>query len=288
MDESIYPAGEPIMAYHLLRYTPDLVRDESVNIGVLVFDPKTGASRLRIVEEPSEFARIRRLLPTAEEDVIRNLRDHLEDRVAVQLANQRLEEGAQAEPGTVLQELIVKWNSTLSNSIQLIQQKGVHSDDLDSEADRLYLELVALPRPEARHKPLRGRAMIREYCAQVFRQAQLWSRMQRAVRVSEFTFPGDPMRIDFGYRKNGARGFVHTLSVSQAPADCKLLAYTAERIAKRAAFPSEFTAVTDVRLEPEDNERHRFVRDTLREAGIETLDMNAFATWAPKLKAQLH
>ncbi len=97
--------------------------------------------------------------------------------------------------------------------------------------------------------------------------------------MSEFTFPGDTMRLDYGYRRNGTRGFVHTLSVSRAPTDCKLLAYTAERIAKRAAFPSEFTAETDVELQPQTNERHRFVRDTLRDAGITSLDMGAFAAW---------
>jgi len=93
---------------------------------------------------------------------------------------------------------------------------------------------------------------------------QSWNRIEKAVRVSEFTFPGDPMTLDYGYRKNGTRGFVQTLSVSRAPADCKLFAYTADRIAGR--FPSEFTAVADVELQPEHNERHRFVRDTLRDA----------------------
>jgi hypothetical protein len=130
-----------------------------------------------------------------------------------------------------------------------------------------------------------SRAMMRQYCSQVWRQAQLWNRIEKAVRVSEFTFPGDPMRLDYGYRRNGTRGFVHTLSVSRAPADCKLLAYTAERIAKR--FPSEFTAVTDIELQPEQNERHLFVRDTLRDAGITSLDIGAFASWVPKLKAQM-
>jgi hypothetical protein len=33
--------------------------------------------------------------------------------------------------------------------------------------------------------------------------------------------------------------------------------------------------------------RHRFVRDTLRDSGIESLDMSAFASWVPKLKAQM-
>jgi hypothetical protein len=44
-----------------------------------------------------------------------------------------------------------------------------------------------------------------------------------------------------------------------------LFAYTVDRIARRF-FQPEFTAVTDAELQPEHNERHRFVRDTLRDA----------------------
>jgi len=64
-----------------------------------------------------------------------------------------------------------------------------------------------------------------------------------------------------------------------------LFAYTADRIAKR--LQSEFTAVTDIQLQPEHNERHRFVLDTLHDANIQFLDMGAFAAWVPKLKAQM-
>jgi hypothetical protein len=41
------------------------------------------------------------------------------------------------------------------------------------------------------------------------------------------------MRIDFGYRRNGTRGFVQTLSVLRSPADAKMLAYTAKRVQER-------------------------------------------------------
>jgi hypothetical protein len=42
---------------------------------------------------------------------------------------------------------------------------------------------------------------IRAYCAQVWKAARLWDRIEKAVRAEEFTFPGDPMRIDYGYRR---------------------------------------------------------------------------------------
>jgi hypothetical protein len=58
------------------------VRDEWVNIGVLVFDPQSGERRMRLIEEPEEYARVRRLHPRADEGLLRALRDDLESRFA--------------------------------------------------------------------------------------------------------------------------------------------------------------------------------------------------------------
>ena len=62
---------------------------------------------------------------------------------------------------------------------------------------------------------------MRSFCSQVFRQARLWDRIEKSVRSSEFTFPGDPMRLDYSHRRNGTRGFIQSLSVTRAPADAK-------------------------------------------------------------------
>src|SRR5271167_1833633 len=76
--ESMQP--ERTWAYRILRYTPNLVRDEWVNIGVLVYDPQSGERRLRLIEEQEEYARLRRLHRQADESVLRELRDNLESR----------------------------------------------------------------------------------------------------------------------------------------------------------------------------------------------------------------
>lgn len=283
MSESISSLNENKFVYHILRYTSDLIRDEWVNIGVLLFDPLTGALRLRLVEEQDEYARIRRLHPAADEDTLREFRNHLEDRFAAFLRNRRAELGQSVHEGEELQRLVDEWSNTLSNGLQLAPQKGVYAEDLDAELERLYVDHVAPPHGAARVGAPGSRAMIRNYCSQVWKAGRLWDRLEKSVRVGEFTFPGDPMRIDYSYRRNGTRGYVQTLSVSRAPADCKLYAYTAARIAARAPFASEYAAVTNVALS-EQNERHCFVRDTLRDAGIEPVPMEAFAVWVAKLK----
>jgi len=266
-------------AYRILRYTPNLVRDEWVNIGVLLFDPGTGERRLRMIEEQEEFHRVRRLHPQADEVLLRALRDDLEDRF------QSAANGGKGH-GDNWQQLLAKWDDTLSNALQLAPQKGVFAADLDAELERLYADHVAPQRTAGRVGAPGSRATMRSYCSQVFRQARLWDRLQKSVRAEEFTFPGDPMRLDYSYRRNGTRGFVQTLSVTRAPADAKLLAYTAERVTAKASLKTEFAAVTDVPLDA-GNDRHRFVRDTLREVGIEPVPLEGFAVWVGKLKPLL-
>ncbi|HEY6267872.1 MAG TPA: DUF3037 domain-containing protein [Candidatus Acidoferrum sp.] len=274
------PPGEISCAYRVLRYSPNLVRDEWVNIGVLLFDPSTGERRLRLIEEQDEDNRVRRLHPHADEALLRALRDDLEDRF--QSASARSSNGGSAS----WLQLQGKWDETLSNALQLAPQKGIHTEDLDAEMERLYADHVAMQRGPSRVGAPGIRAQMRSYCSQVLRQARLWDRIEKSVRVSEFAFPGDPMRLGYSYRRNGTRGFVQNLSVTRAPVDAKLLAYTAERITAKAKLKTEFAAVTDVILNPE-NDRHRFVRDTLRDAGIEPVAMEGFAVWVAKLKPLL-
>jgi hypothetical protein len=272
--------GEGACVYRILRYTPNLVRDEWVNIGVLLYDPGSGERRLRLIEEQEEYNRVRRLHPQADETLLRALRDDLEDRFQSASTNGSNRGSAN------WQQLLGKWDDTLSNALQLAPQKGVFAADLDNELERLYADHVAVQRVPGRVGAPGSRAQVRSYCSQVFRQARLWERIEKSVRASEFTFPGDPMRLDYSYYRNGMRGFVHSLSVTRAPADAKLFAYTAQHITAKARWKTEFAAVTDVALNAE-NDRHRFVRDTLREAGIEPVAMEGFAVWVAKLKPLL-
>jgi hypothetical protein len=274
------PASQPserALAYHVLRYVPDLVRDEWVNIGVLVFNPGTGERRLRLIEDQVEYTRIRRLHPSVDEAVLRALRDDLED---------RLDSWADNGPALSLEDILSKCDATLSTTLQIAPQKGVLAEDLDAELERLYTDHVAVPRVQSRVGQPGNRATIRAYCAQVFRQARIWDRIEKSVRVAEFTFPGDPARLDYSYHRNGTRGFVHALSVTRAPQDAKSLSYNVKHIAEKARYHTEFAAVTDVALS-RDNDRHGFVLDTLREVGVEPVPMEGLAVWVAKLRPSL-
>src|SRR5580704_19037982 len=74
-------------AYHVVRYAPNLIRDEWINIGVVLMDPGNGRVLRRLMEDPEEFARVRRLHPAADQELLRRLPEEFDA---------QMEEGAAA------------------------------------------------------------------------------------------------------------------------------------------------------------------------------------------------
>jgi hypothetical protein len=259
-------------AYHVIRYMPNLVRDEWVNIGVLLFDPSSGRMLRRLVEEPSEFARVRRLHPAADESLLRGLPEELDAQLAV------------PQGGTA--EQLARLEQTLSNAVQLSSRKGLLAEDFEAELDRLYREHVEPPRYRRDFEDLSTRNAIRTRANQVFRSAGIWTRLERRVNVAEFTFEGDPLRVDYAYRRNGTRGFVQALALGRDPGQAKVLAFTAEAI--RAKVPkTDFLAVTEAEPRPRENPRHRFVTGLLAERGVQVVPLTRLMDWAQKMRPAL-
>jgi DUF3037 family protein len=285
-DETLQPC-----AYHVVRYQPNLIRDEWINIGVLLFIPADGPGdwrgpapgekptpgrvRQRWLDEPADLVRLRRVHPAVDEELLLRLPAEFERQFA----------GREMEAEAILE----KFDETLSNAVQLAPRKGLLSRDPDAELDRLFREQVE-PLREARRGAveIRTRSDVRARAADYFRTEKILRLMQRGVRVEEFTAPGDPMRIDFSYHRNGTRGFVHSVALGRDPGQAKLLAYTAGAI--RDHMPhSEFLAVTE--REPlRGNPRDQFVSGILDESDITVVPLGELRKWAhevaPVLRAE--
>jgi hypothetical protein len=278
-------------AYHVVRYQPNLIRDEWVNIGVLLFipgagpgsgpgegsgkSPAAGRVRQRWLEEPADLVRLRRLHPAVDEELLLRLPSEFDRQFA----------GREMEAGAILE----KFDETLSNALQLAPRKGLLARDPDAELERLFREQVE-PLRETRRgaAEIRTRGDVRARAADFFRTEKILRLMQRGVRVEEFTAPGDPMRIDFSYRRNGTRGFVHSVALGRDPGQAKLLAYTAGAIRERIK-QSEFLAVTE-REPARGNVRDNFVSGILAESDIRVVPLAGLRKWAhdvaPVLRAE--
>ena len=293
--------AERTLVHRILRYVPNLLRDEWVNIGVLLYDPTTGERRLRLIAEEQEFDRLRHLHPRVDEESLRGLREHMESRLGAVPQSSgnggpirgtlRNGQGNTKPDATDWFQVLEKWDATLSQSVQFADPKATTAGDIDTEIERLYRERVAVRQNFAPVGPGRAttRDRMRDYINQVFRQAGIWNLIQTNVPVSEYTLDGDPMVIDYGYLRNDRmRGFVQTVALSSRPDDGKLFAYTAQKIREKAEqprgrFSHEFVAVTDIGFKIE-NENHKFLKKMLDNFGIEPLPLDGVAVWAAKLR----
>jgi hypothetical protein len=258
-------------SYWVVRYTTNLLRDEWINVGVLLFDPAGPRFGARFLESSEEFSRLRRLQPNHDERLLRGLQTHFQTVVT-----------SAEDPAAYLADLA----ETLSNAIQLSPDRGVLTEDFESELDRLYRQHVAPPHASALdHEQDFGRAFLRSRLNDVFRRTGLAGQIERQVAVDEFTYQGDPLRIDFAYRRRGTRGFVHTLSMERDAAEAKIVAYTAERIRRRLAS-SDFTVVTDARPDAK-NERYQFVAKLLADVQVNIVPVAELESWVERLRLKL-
>ncbi|MFZ0882509.1 MAG: DUF3037 domain-containing protein, partial [Candidatus Acidiferrales bacterium] len=126
-------AGEPqsTLRYRILRYVPNLVRDEWVNVGVLLEEARGSRRAVRLIEQPGEFARVRRLHPDADEDYLRALAPEFDARLR--------------GPAREVTSYLDKLDQNLSNVLQLSPPRGLLADNFDAELDRLYREQVTPP-----------------------------------------------------------------------------------------------------------------------------------------------
>jgi Protein of unknown function (DUF3037) len=259
------------LRYRVLRYTPNLIRDEWVNVGVLLEEVNGPRRAVRMLGSDSEIARVRRLHPGADEDLLRALQSEFAARLSA----------ADEEVRNYLEKL----DQTLSNVLQLSPQRGLLADDFDTELARLFDDYVEPPAATRGGIVANTRKWIRSRLNDIFRRHRILEKIQQGVRVEEFTLPGDPLHLDYAYRYNGTRGYIQTVALSRDPSHAKVLAYTAERIRARAAN-SEFTAVTEVEPSRE-NSRHQFIARLLEGQRISIVPLNRVEKFADQLRPRL-
>ena len=263
--------------YRILRYVPNLVRDEWVNVGVLLEEASSletngsGRRELRLIEEDAEIARVRRLHPGVDENLLRSLPGEFEGHM----------KGTSEQVAAYLRKL----DQTLSTTLQFGPQRGLLTDDFDAELDRLFAEQVS-PLHGAKAGVIENTAQwLRARIADVFRRRRIFDRLQKKVRIDEFTQPGDPARIDYGFRYNGTRGYMQIVPLKGDTNRAKVFAYTAEQI-RRHVQHAEFVALTET--EPASgNTRHEFVRRLFDDQRIAIVPPASLDRFAENLRPRL-
>jgi hypothetical protein len=184
----------------------------------------------------------------------------------------------QADSGKNLMRLLTE---SLSLNIQMTEPKAYLAESLPAgieELMRMYVE----PQRRERVPRLSGRVAIQAKMRAEFERGRVWDLLRKRIAASDYTRPGDPLRIDVGYRPNGIIRMFHAVSLEPGVEMAKVLAFSAaglragvERVEKAEL---ELTAVIEpaARLgasdeEPERLQIYRFGVETMEEHQIRVL-----------------
>ena len=215
--------------YFLVRYAPSALRETHVPIGLFLFDDAGQLVRHQITQD---WRPVRCLDPEADLALLQSLPAHFDQLVA----EARTHSNAAVASGASLYEQLRRLHEDSAGSLQIAPPRGVRTEDPEEEFRRLFEEHVQRLRPQRVKKlPLRegSRPWVHVRLSEALKRHALWDRLEKDIPVEEFTAPGDGFRIDFSYRPNGIRRYLHALSLDRDWNQAKLLSYTFWRIREK-------------------------------------------------------
>jgi hypothetical protein len=220
------------LEFFLLRYVPDAVKDEFVNIGVVMVEAGANGAGFAEVRFTRDWRRVRCLDPQADVEMLAAL----EREIRGQLATTRDRE-----------VLLRRLEDSFSNVIQLSPAKGCLAEDPAHEIETMasiYLEAAKVGGKRA----VSGRQRILEKMRDAFEQAGV-AKFVLPIPVAPYTKPGDPFQFDFGYRVGGEIKLFQAVSLKAGVDTAVLLAARYPRIvpvmSKMTQAAPMLTAVID-------------------------------------------
>jgi hypothetical protein len=254
--------------FQLLRYVPDAVRNEYVHIGVILREEGGPPGQTVQVRFTRDWRRVRCLDPDADTALLEGMESELNARLA-----------SEAAEGT--SRLMKILGESLSLGVQMTEPKAYLAESLPAGMEEL-MQLYVEPPPREKVPRLSGRAAIQNRMRAEFERAGVWELMRKRIAASEYTRPGDPLRIDAGYKPNGVVRMFHAVSLEPGVEMAKVLAFSVAGLragvqrVERAEL--ELTAVVEpaARLgatveEPERLEMYRFGVETMEEHSIRVM-----------------
>ncbi len=220
-------------AFFLVRYVPDIVRDEGLNIGLFLHSPEQEYLDCLITDD---FSRIARLHPQADLKLLRDLQTFFEDQIK--------------EHEHDLEGYVREMQDSCSNLIQLTEPRACLTADPSQEIRELFARYVGVRASGPVQNPTRMRVK-QALTAALDRAGVLKLKaFERHVPAEQWTEKGDPFTFDFGYKPvappgpaNGRTRLIHALSLRRDPTLADQLAFKIQRV--REEEPAHLTAVVE-------------------------------------------
>lgn len=239
--------------FFVLRYAPDAVKNEFINVGLVLLPPAGGAQ----VRFTRDWSRVLCLDPDADVEMLQALENDLRNQLREMNGDRDL--------------ILRRIQDSFSNAIQPSEFQACLALSVVDEADelaRLYLER---PRRRQQAREPGARMAIVARMRSEFEAVGVWPLMQEKIPVSRYTRSGDPLKIDCGYSPNGTVKLFHAVTLRSDVNAAKVLAFSfpqlAQGIREAQGKQAQLTAIVEDDL-PKDDESVSFARETLEQNAI--------------------
>jgi hypothetical protein len=255
-------------SYFLVRYIPNLLRNEGLNIGILLHCPEERYLGCRFAED---FRWLRRLDPKADLELLSELQADFERQI----------DSFDHDQEGYLQSL----RKSLSTLIQLEGPRACLLADPQTEIEELYQRSVGLQ--PSRKSPYDSRLQVKQRLTAALMRAGVWERLDKRVSAERWTQAGDPFRFDYGYEADVTIRLIHALCLKRDTQLAKTLVYTVDCI--RRLEPAELTAVVDSVPEAGNADKIALAtRNILEEGRIVLQPLAGVETFASSIRQELH
>jgi hypothetical protein len=206
----------------LLRYVPNVVRGEFVNIGLLLFEPQADGFGFADLRMTSDWRRATCLDRQIDIEVLQALEADLRSRL------QHPE-----DVGSLLHKL----EDSFANLIQISPRQPCLAAEPTQELETLcslYLEEPRLEALPAANRKKGERAVILAQIKDAFTRAGIWGLIGTQIPAAKYTEQkGDPLVFDFGYEVQGELRFFQSVPLRASINQALILANCFPRFAKR-------------------------------------------------------
>ena len=285
----------------LLRYVPDVVKGEFVNIGVVLLEESAGG--FTGVRFTRDWRRARCLDPELDVALLASYEDELRRLLASRAAEIINYKGPMSRREWLLEVM----QHSFSGALELAPMQAVLTESPEAELGKLahaYLESEKRAVREAA-----GRRVIYNVMRGAFEQAGVWALLRKDIAVAQYA-PGDPLKIDCGYRVGTAapllspvRGervgsveaggivrLFHAVSLASDVNSAKVLAFSypalRDGILKAEGAMSSLTAVTEGALDTRDP-AIAFALAALQDSAIEVARAGQMPEIAERARAEM-
>ena len=261
-------------SYFLVRYVPDVTKEEFINIGVFLSCP---GERFLDCAFSDDWRRISRFHEQVDPEFLRDLEAHFKQEI----------EDHNDDLGRYLGEM----QQSYSNLIQLSTARPCLTSNLRAQLQDLFERYVGV-RVASPNEP-DTRMYIRQRMTDCFGRYGLLGHksFERRVPASQWTGVGDPFSFDFGYKPQPQEGkpnsrlqLIHAVSLQRDPKLTEALVWTFEKVLEKEA--STLTVGHEdnaVRQNPQVS----FSLSVLEHEHIRLVPVSGFDAYAQSIRAEL-